>query len=798
MNKKTLLLILVVPFVIALLGFTNVLIIKNFVEVDISDIKRRYNDQEGFKIRDEGYLLEAEGVVPDGVKVSEGNDLIRYLADPTTSVASINESNGNYYLEAKEEGETVITCSNKKQTKSKSFNAVIYKNGAIIVNPIPKGSGYSVTGIRNFGEYDLDDNNKKVSSNINFDIQMLSDDVSDDYKVVDYSKEQIDITTHPLKVTPKANAKGGEVFIKLSSKYHDYIETTYKFNLIENGVNVYDYLDLLECTNRSEKGEIVCLQTNLESKANTFNSDGSYKDTNVRLFGNEDGLNFKDEVYTFDTTYNDKFITQIYAEDTIKDDVLVGIRVQKDFYGNGYVINGKELTYPNNGSINQYSGKLEPGEKDLFKGPLTFFSIGKFEMPVVKAFGQDNSLMYVDGDNITIDDLIIESTDKFNNEHGSDTSSYNMYNLEYTGTVVDVNGENVFIKNSEIKNGRTGLRVYSSPNFKIKNTLLSTAREFLMKIGCNEYKETNSGQNVLYSFSGNSFKGTLDEFLTNKEGFNADSMVTDMLFKNKGSVSTIHETLNRLQSNLDSPSIDEKGNPIFGQEITIEDCYFHRSGVFSIALDSYFNGCFLYDGTPDYISDNLEKYLAGLITRPQNIGATMVPSKVTIKGDTRFYDRKDVESIDASCLIEERLGEFLASMGFGGGESVPIDSYFPMKTLLSSEAKENGSLYDFEGKTYLNSPVAYYGGGKNLSSVNFDNVTTQDLSKTLPVDILKSAIVNSSSDFVVSMLSRCVPVASGFNSFNFIVNGKIKEGEKPYLFNESPSKNDFISRYKGV
>ena len=798
MNKKTLLLILVVPFAIALLGFTNVLIIKNFVEVDISDIKWNYSDHEGFKIRQEGYLLEAEGVVPEGVKVSEGNDLIWYLADSNTSIASIKENNGKYYLEAKEEGETIITCSNEKRTKSKSFNAVIYKNGAIIVNPLPKGSGYSVSGTRNFGEFDLDKNNNKVSSTIKFDVKMLSDDANDDYKIIDYSEESIDVTTSPLTITPKPNAKGGEVFVKLSSKYHDYIETTYKFNLVENGVNVYDYLDLLECTNKSEKGEIVCLQTNLESKANTFNSDGTYKGTNVRLFGNEKELNFKNEVYTFDTTYNHKFITQIYGEETNKDDVITGIRVQKDFYGNGYVINGRELTYPNNGTINQYSGKLEPGEKDLFKGPLTFFSIGKFEMPVVKAFGQDNSLMYVDGDNITIDDLIIESTDKFNNEHGSDTSTYNMYNLEYTGTVIDVKGKNVVIKNSEIKNGRTGLRVYSSPNFKIKNTLLSTAREFLMKVGCNEYKETNSNQNVTYSFGGQTFKGPLDSFLKNKEGYNADSMVTEMLFRNKGSASTIYETLNRLQTNLDSPNLDKNGNPVYGQDIVIEDCYFHRSGVFSIALDSYFNGCFLYDGTPDYISDNLDKYLAGLITRPDNIGATMIPSKVTIKGDTRFYDWKDIETIDASCLIEERLGEFLASMGFGGGESVPIDSYFPMKSLLSSEAKKNGCLYEHEGKTHLNSPIAYYGGGKNLSTVDYQEITTQDLSDNLPVDILKSAIGSSSSDFVVNMLSRCVPVASGFNSFNFVVNGKIKEGEKPYLFNESPSKNDFISRYKGV
>ena len=38
----------------------------------------------------------------------------------------------------------------------------------------------------------------------------------------------------------------------------------------------------------------------------------------------------------------------------------------------------------------------------------------------------------------------------------------NFYNLEYTGTVLEVNGDDVSINNSILENGRTVIRSYSS------------------------------------------------------------------------------------------------------------------------------------------------------------------------------------------------------------------------------------------------------------------------------------------------------------------------------------------------
>ena len=810
MNKKTLIMILIVPFIIALLGFSNVILIKNFVEVDISGISWKYNEKEGFKVSDNGYLLEATGVVGDGLKLSEGNNLIWYL-DEESEYAKINKEDDKYYLFALKEGEVEVTCSNEKKTLSRKFTAVIYENGAIIINPASQGSGYSVTNTRYFGEYDInyDENTllesslTKTRSKIDFNLTEYGEYDPTSYQV-ENSSSNINVSVNGNKVEVHTNGSG-EAYFTIRSNANTYLTSTYSFKIVPDGVNVYDYLDLLMCTNKSSNGEIVCLQTSLESKSNTFNSDGTYKENNVRLFGNENGLNFKNEVYTFNSTYNTNYIKQLYGEDSTYDDLITGIRVQKDFYGNGYIINGKELTYPNNGKINSYTGKLEPGENDLFKGPLTFFSIGEFKAPIIKAFGQDNSLMYIDGDNVTINDLIIENTDTFNNTTGEDTSSNNMYNLEYTGTTIDVHASNVTIKNSELKNGRTALRVYSSPNFTLDNSLLSTAREFLMKIGNDEYNKINLEKNVNFAGLNKVFNGKLGTFLTNHLDssrpyyeLTADELVSAIFNSESGISSNDYEQLLKLQEGLDENYLNNLNNIIYGQEITVKDSYFYRSGIYSIAFDTYFNGCFLYNGIPSFIINTFNQIMPGVITQPNNISGTMKPSLLNLEGDVRFYDWKNIETIDASCLIEERLGEFLGSIPdigdlVGDLDKIDIDSYFPMKSLLASLASNKNYVYQVDEDSYLNTPIAYYGGGSNLSSVNYQNVTNLDLGEVLDVDILSNALYNTNFDNIfAAVLAKCVPLAAGFNNFKFYTNGTYTG--TPYLFNEVPNKNDFKLR----
>lgn len=57
---------------------------------------------------------------------------------------------------------------------------------------------------------------------------------------------------------------------------------TYSFKVVKDGVNVYDYNQLLACTNKSTNGEIVVLRKSFESVNNLNNT----TDNNVVCFGN--------------------------------------------------------------------------------------------------------------------------------------------------------------------------------------------------------------------------------------------------------------------------------------------------------------------------------------------------------------------------------------------------------------------------------------------------------------------------------------------------------------------------------
>ena len=50
---------------------------------------------------------------------------------------------------------------------------------------------------------------------------------------------------------------------------------TYSFEVVENGVNVYSYDDLLNCSNYSNTGEIIVLRKSFESLENAYQMSAS-------------------------------------------------------------------------------------------------------------------------------------------------------------------------------------------------------------------------------------------------------------------------------------------------------------------------------------------------------------------------------------------------------------------------------------------------------------------------------------------------------------------------------------------
>ena len=77
----------------------------------------------------------------------------------------------------------------------------------------------------------------------------------------------------------KLTIKGtGKALLELSAGGNS---STFNFEIVENGVNVYTYDDLLNCTNNSIEGEIICLRKSFES-LETYKNKTSNKNINLQ------------------------------------------------------------------------------------------------------------------------------------------------------------------------------------------------------------------------------------------------------------------------------------------------------------------------------------------------------------------------------------------------------------------------------------------------------------------------------------------------------------------------------------
>ena len=261
--------------------------------------------------------------------------------------------------------------------------------------------------------------------------------------------------------------------------------------------------------------------------------------------------------------------------------------------------------------------------------------------------------------------------------------------------------------------------------------------------------------------------------------------------------SLMRNSLDNIQNALNNRAVEN----MFKATITIDDTYFYNSGISAIAMETMFNGPFLYSPLPSIITDvfamlSMEGKPVIPLT-PTKVAGTSYPAKVDIVGNTRFYDYKNSSNIDITGLINENIS-VIAKEVFGKDKEINIDTVFPIKPLLLSEARKQKSTYSSEGTEYINIPIAYYGGGINLSVVNMENYDVKDkLNETISINFLDHYMTPSSTDDLMSMVKdvmlKCVTIVSGFEPFKFVcVKG---DG---YLYGETPKVSDLIANAKGV
>lgn len=803
-NKKNLGVLLVLPFVVSLLGISVISGAFNLIDNDIIGINWEYDDTIGLKAGT-STQLKAYGVNNKNYPVTN-IEFVWKVENKNQNEEPHATIDNDGLLTGLTAGEIKITVLNKTGTLMKSIDGLIYEGSAFVVNNAQPGSQSNIDPIIKYGQYDLDENDNKVPAIFEYTIKCFGSYSPNDVKVIEYTPNvQVDESTKTVKIVSygEANIKFG-LGVLSSDTY------TATFEIIKDAINVYDYDDLLYCTNKSKDGEIVCLRKNFESLDNTYYTDdkgviGREKSDNTTLFGHYDQAkkkySFKDEIYQFKTTYNNEYIKQwnefaknnkSYKE--ISDLVNVGLHVQKDFYGNGYTINMHNLAFPSKPQ-NQAAGTVWVlGDDDLFRGPLPFYYLGDPNTkPLVGAYGQDNIGMYVDGDDISINDLVLKNCDFGNN----------LVNLEYTGTVMETYGDNIVIEDCRLSNGKTVFKCNSSLNTTLKNTMLSYSRNFLVSLSSEEYVTPNEDTKFLFADDNKKFYNEkLSDFLNkDKPG---DTMFNNYLkgIYNEYLKTAVENTQSKLDSTTSLP---------YKSTLVIEDCLFYLSGIASIGLETMFNGPFLYSSTPSLIQSTFDAVSGASSSAiipfyPSRIGGTSYPCHLLIKGSTKFYDYKKVDNIDLSGLILENISAIYNSLNPSSSiRNITIDDIFPLISILRKRIEANGSLVrELENSkwvSYVNIPIAYYGGGLNLSKVTFDEGASYkgQLSPEIPLSFLDEYLqskyaYNENDGFMAmmkKMLVKCVTVVTGFNDFKFVCSKNDR-----YLFKETPNVSTLINNKK--
>lgn len=796
--KKNLIILLLIPFLIALLGVVTINTTFNLIENDIVGINWDYEDFEVFENNKE-YLLEAEGINEKNYPASKGNNLIWSIknrdSNDTNVYGEIILKGTFYYLVTKNPGEVIITCSNEKGNVFKTMSAIIYQAGTsvIIVQNKNKSSQNNIDPTLYYGEYDLVDN-KKVKASFEFDIKVVPENNGSEL-FIESKSDNISVDLKARKVT--INKAGKSYFTVNGTKAVNEMQSmTYSFDVVDEGVNVYSYSDLLYCTNNSKNGEVVVLRKSFESLDYILDN----KDDSTVCFGNYNSktnkFNFENEVYKFTTTYNKNYIDQWNnyirsnnGNNFVTDQIIVGLRVQKDFYGNGYTINMHNLTFPTNEIILETeNGQIKVPElsnDDLFRGPRPFYALGDpSNMPLVEAFGQDNIGMYVDGDNILINDINLRNCD-FGNM---------VSNLNTVGTVLETNGNNITISNSRLSNGKNVIRSFSSMNTIIKNSLLSNSRNFLISLGTNEYIEVDTSSEYSFTDLNNRpVKSRIDSYL--KIDGLGDDVLNAYMNGDFTDKEVMRKALTSIQDALNQKQLVE-GN--YKGSMIVEDTLFYRSGIASIALESMFNGPFLSNSAPSAIADILKMLSTNDGTsldklQFNHLAGMSYPVYLTLKGSTKFYDYKTADQIDMNGLINENISSFAASIQPDYQGIITIDKIFPIKTYLMEQANKNNQIYN----GHVNCPIAYYGGGLNASVVNLDSLDCKDqLGKELSIDFMDAYLElgkgNGTIEMLKNMMLKSVVVVTGTEPFKFVLtkgNG--------YLYNETPKVLELIENAKG-
>ena len=432
---------------------------------------------------------------------------------------------------------------------------------------------------------------------------------------------------------------------------------------VGNAVNVYSYADLLSATRQKKP---VVLHTDI-----------------IEDFGAVSGT-FVYENYADYTEILSTYDTDKYGEGGATVKVLISF--YDDVYGNGHTINAHNVTYRLDAT-----GALKSDA--IFKGPLNFVDMTEGDVSknggMVSVKAQDN-IAFAVYDDVSLRNVTLKSCDLEEYE-----GTYDLTDLNYVGTTVEVFGDNVDIAYSRLYNGRVVLRAFGtiddpteSIHINISNSVLSSAREFILRMGSNQFMQGDYDEPS--PDLRDEVRGKLtDGSLTEEECLVLNSLLTKM--GGTYPVQKIYDTF--------TPEEQALYQKLFIRTfVTVKNTAFRDAGIFAIGVDTHFAGGALADGTQF-------KQLNGLIDHWQGMAKTAYGAMLTFEGDVRMYCWKPLEEVDSSTLIEIiGTSEYAEQLNFNVAELVRVISEKPGFTNV---------IKQYNGRAYVHAGIAFFGGGKN-------------------------------------------------------------------------------------
>lgn len=490
------------------------------------------------------------------------------------------------------------------------------------------------------------------------------------------------------------------------------VSAVYKMRCISNAINVYSYLELLGATTMNSTMDVVL-------RKHISRDFGYYYD----------GDELKAYYTTMHTTYDDQYYKNVYGDGTDAYNKKTEIKVLMEFrsgvYGNGHTINAHNLSYGWDTVENTLS-------KDaLFRGPLNFVAVSnntEGSGDAISVKGQDNICFAVYG-GVTLNNVHLQGSSLEPDEN----NLVNLNLLTYSGTVVEILGDSANIEYSRITNGRTVIRAFGeryvegkvtpATTLNIKNSVLSGAREFIIRTGSNRVIE-------------GSYETPAPAITPeNTDGYGEGAIVDS---DNAHNAKSYYNGIGA--GGYTAANREYYDNNYINTFVNIENTVIRDAGLFAIGIDSHFASSALANGNQFvYRNDDplLQSALShfkldkaketSLIDNWKNLAKTSYGAKVKFIGEVGLYTWKPLDDINSDSLIEVPVLTNESAEGATGFAKLVTALKFDIKTMIRDSISQKYPIVDnINGTDYVHCGIAFFGGGKNYGVFDMTEATRSD------------------------------------------------------------------------